>query len=83
MNIEIRSTITHDVKIAQAALETIGFKTLKEGDAIDAYWVEMTVPEIFAHGKCKVVIGVEGINQKEVELKWGKFEFEDKKEKAE
>ncbi len=69
MNIEIRSTLTTDVKIAQRALETIGFKTVKEGDAVDAYWVDMTVPEKFAHGECTVKLGVEG-EKKEVHLEW-------------
>lgn len=42
--IEIRSIITNDVKIAQKALETIGFKTKDEGDSIDAYWVKLFAP---------------------------------------
>jgi len=43
--IHIRSIITEDVKIAQKALESIGFKTIKEGDASDAYWIDMSVPD--------------------------------------
>src|SRR3990167_478081 len=54
MNIEIRSVSTQDVKIAQRALETVGFMTVKEGDCVEAYWVELSVPEKFAHGECKV-----------------------------
>jgi len=47
--ISIRSTSTEDVKIAQKALESIGFKTVKEGDCCEAYWVDMEVPEEHAH----------------------------------
>ncbi len=49
MEIQIRSVSTQDVKIVQRALETIGFKTMREGDCAEAYWVNMTVPEKFAH----------------------------------
>lgn len=69
MKIEIRSTSTQDVKIAQRALETIGFKTVTEGDSVEAYWVEMTVPKKFAHGECTVKLGIEE-NAREVDLKW-------------
>ena len=69
MNIEIRSVSTQDVKIAQRALETIGFKTVKEGDCVEAYWVELTVPKKFAHGECTVILGVEEF-AREVDIKW-------------
>lgn len=69
MDIQIRSISTQDVKIAQRALETIGFKTIKEGDAVDAYWVDMTVPKKFDHGECTVKLGVEG-EEKEVDITW-------------
>lgn len=70
MNIEIRSVSTKDVKIAQRALESIGFKTVKEGDCVEAYWVEMSVPETFAHGECKVKLSAGMLEEKEVEIKW-------------
>jgi hypothetical protein len=70
MNIQIRSVSTKDVKIAQRALETIGFKTVKEGDAVDAYWAEMSVPEKFAHGKCNVTL-LYGVKENEdVTIRW-------------
>ena len=69
MNIEIRSVSTQDVKIAQRALETIGFKTVKEGDCVEAYWVELKVPKKFAHGECTVTLGIEE-SAREVDLKW-------------
>lgn len=56
MYIEIRSILVQDVKIAQIALESVGFQTVKEGDAVDTYYVEMSVPEKFAHGECKVTV---------------------------
>ena len=43
--ITIRSTSTEDVKIAQKALETIGFITVKEYDTVESYNVEMSVPD--------------------------------------
>lgn len=46
--IEIRAISTRDVKIAQAGLEKAGFKTVSEGDAIDAYWVEMSAPKEYS-----------------------------------
>ncbi len=49
MEIVIRSTFTKDVKIAQKALENIGFITLKEEDYYETYWVKMEVPEKYAH----------------------------------
>ncbi len=52
--IEIRSVSTVDVKIAQKALEKIGFKMFDEGDCIEVYWVRMTVPEEFSHGKSTI-----------------------------
>lgn len=69
MNIEIRSISTQDVKIAQRALESIGFKTIKEGDAVDAYWVDMSVPEKFAHGECKVTLKC-GDKEDDVTIRW-------------
>lgn len=70
MNITIRSVSTHHVKIAQKALETIGFQTVKEGDCIEAYWVELSVPEKFAHGECKVKLSAGMIEEKEVDITW-------------
>ncbi len=49
MNIEIRSVSTQDVKVAQKVLESIGFKTIKEGDCCEAYWVDLEVPEKYQH----------------------------------
>jgi len=40
----IRSTSTTDVKIAQKALESIGFKTIKEFDTVQSYNIELNVP---------------------------------------
>lgn len=40
----IRSTSTNDVKIAQKALENIGFKTIKEFDNVEAYNIILSVP---------------------------------------
>lgn len=70
MNITIRSVSTQDVKIAQRALETIGFQTVQEGDCIDAYTVELSVPEEFAHGECRVKLSAGMLEEKEVEIKW-------------
>jgi hypothetical protein len=70
MNIQIRSISTKDVKIAQVALESIGFVTTREGDAVDAYWVEMSVPEKFAHGECKVTLLYGVKENEEVTIKW-------------
>lgn len=65
MNIEIRSVSTQDVKIAQKALESIGFKTIKEGDCCEAYWVDLEVPEKYQHIDCVVKEGVPGMTEKE------------------
>lgn len=46
-----------DVKIAQKALKLIGFKTLNEEDAVDAYWIEFRVPEKYQHIDCVVKEG--------------------------
>lgn len=81
MDIVIRSVSTVDVKIAQRALEKIGFKTVTEGDAIDAYWVRLSVPENseFSHGECTVMLrdhfskdggGSENVMLKNVTLRW-------------
>jgi len=40
----IRSVSTTDVKIAQKALESIGFKTIKEFDTAQSYNIELNVP---------------------------------------
>ena len=56
-NIHLRAISTEDVKIAQKALESIGFKTTSEGDAVDAYWVDMCVPEEYSHIDCVVKEG--------------------------
>jgi len=63
--IEIRAISTRDVKIAQAGLEKIGFKTVSEGDAIDAYWVEMSAPEEYSGMKFEVDIldGLDSVGQ--------------------
>ena len=45
----IKSVSTEDVKIAQKALETIGFKTIKEEDNYEAYWIKLEVPEQYSH----------------------------------
>lgn len=47
--IEIRSISTEDVKIAQKALETIGFKTIEEGNCAEEYRIKLSVPEKFSH----------------------------------
>lgn len=68
--IEIRSVSTEDVKIAQKGLETIGFKTIEEGDAIDAYWVRLYVPEKFSQGECIVRLKAGLLEEKDTEIKW-------------
>lgn len=65
--IEIRSVSTEDVKIAQKALEMIGFKTVEEGDCIDAYWVRLSVPEKFSRGECMVRLHLQ---EKDTVIKW-------------
>lgn len=72
MEITIRSVSTEDVKIAQIALETIGFKTIKEGDAVDAYWVTMSVPENskFSHGECNVKLKHGLKKEEEMTIRW-------------
>ena len=45
----LRGVSTDDALIAQAALETLGFKTLREFDTSEAYIIEMEVPEKYAH----------------------------------
>lgn len=52
--IEIRAISTRDIKIAQAGLEKVGFKTIAEGDVMDAYWVEMSAPDEYSEMKFEV-----------------------------
>ena len=47
--IEIKSVIINDVKIAREALESIGFKTTSEGYGAQAYWIRLEVPEKYRH----------------------------------
>jgi len=54
MNIHIRSISTQDIKVAQKALELIGFETIDEGDSSDAYWIHLKVPEKYQHITCTV-----------------------------
>lgn len=68
--IEIRSVSTADVKIAQKALKTVGFQTVEEGDAIDAYWVKLSVPERFSQGECMVKLKAGLLEEKDIEIKW-------------
>lgn len=68
--IEIRSVSTSDVKLAQKALETIGFRTIEEGDAVDAYWVRLSVPEKFSKGKCVVRLKVGMLEEKDTLIEW-------------
>ena len=68
--IEIRSVSTEDVKIAQKALEMVRFKTIEEGDAIDAYWVRLSVPEKFSHGECTVRLRAGLLEEKDTIIKW-------------
>lgn len=67
--ITIRSVSTQDVKIAQRALETVGFETMREGDAVDAYWVELSVPKKFSHGECVVSLGIDE-QKRDVTIIW-------------
>ena len=68
--IEIRSISTEDVKIAQKGLEMVGFKTVEEGDAIDAYWVRLSVPEKFSQGECIVRLKTGLLEEKDTVIKW-------------
>ena len=68
--IEIRSVSTEDVKIAQKALETVGFKTIEEGDAVDAYWVRLSVSEKFSQGECTVRLKAGLLEEKDTVIKW-------------
>ena len=54
MNISLRSTSTEDIKITQKALESIGFKIIREGDNCEAYYIELKVPEKYQHITCVV-----------------------------
>lgn len=56
--IHIRAISTRDVKVVQKALETIGFKTVKEGDAVDAYWVEMEIPVAYEYENMKFKVNL-------------------------
>lgn len=68
--IEIRSVSTEDVKIAQKGLETIGFKIVEEGDAIDTYWVKLSVPKKFSEGECVVRLKAGLSEEKDTVIKW-------------
>ena len=60
--ITLRGVSTEDALIAQAALETLGFKTVREFDSIEAYIVQMLVPEKYAHiiKEVEMIDGFEG-----------------------
>jgi hypothetical protein len=59
----LRGVYTADALIAQAALETLGFKTLNEIDTPEAYMIEMEVPEKYAHITKEIEI-MDGLGRK-------------------
>ena len=68
--IEIRSISTADVKIAQQALESIGFSIIEEGDCVEAYWVRMYVPPEFSQGKCVVKLKAGLLEETDTVIEW-------------